>query len=67
MICLDQPVAGAKNFDSSKQGESSFGEVDVAETEELAEHDPGEPWGNTDNTDHGVVWGCFHGGSFSLE
>ena len=39
--------AGAKNLDSSKQDESSFGEVDVAETEELAEHDPGEPGGNT--------------------
>ena len=39
--------AGAKNLDSSKQDESSFGEVDVAETEKLAEHDPGEPGGNT--------------------
>ena len=37
--------AGAKNLD-----ESSFGEVDVAETEELAEHDPGEPGENTDYT-----------------
>ena len=36
-------MAGAKNLDSSKQDESSFGEVDVAETDELAEHDPGEP------------------------
>ena len=54
-------------MDSFEQDESSFGEVDVAETEKLAEHDPGEPWGNTDNTDQGVVWGCFHGGSFSLE
>ena len=42
--------AGAKNLDSSKQDESSFGEVDVAETEELAEYDPGEPGENTDNT-----------------
>jgi hypothetical protein len=27
-----------------------FGEVDLAETEKLAEHDPGESGGNTDNT-----------------
>ena len=26
----------------------------MAETEELAEHDPGEPGGNTDNTEQGV-------------
>ena len=46
----EAPGAGAKNLDSSEQDESSFEEVDVAETEELAEHDPGEPGGNTDNT-----------------
>ena len=33
-------------MDSSEQDESSFGEVDVAEKEELAEHDPGEPEGS---------------------
>jgi len=50
-------LSGAKNFDSSKQDESSFGEVDVAETEKLAEHDPGEPGRNTDNTEQGVGTG----------
>ena len=34
--------AGAKNLNSSKQDYSSFAEVDVAETEELAEHNLGE-------------------------
>ena len=37
----------------------------MAETEKLAEHDPGEPGRNTDNTEQGV--GIFNGGSFSLE
>ena len=37
----------------------------MAETEDLAEHDPGEPGGT--RTTHSRVWGCFHGGSFSLE
>ena len=46
--------AGAKNLNSSKQDYSSFAEVDVAETEELAEHNPGEPEGNTNNTEQGV-------------
>ena len=32
-----------------QQDESSFGEVE-AETEKHAEHDPGEPGGNMDNT-----------------
>ena len=41
-------------MDSSEQDESSFWEVDVAETEELAEHDPGELEGNTTNTEQGV-------------
>ena len=41
-------------MDSSKQDESSFGEVDVAETEELAKHNPGEPEGNTNNTEQSV-------------
>ena len=41
-------------MDFSKQDESSFGEVDVAETDELAKHDPGEPEGNTNNTEQGV-------------
>ena len=35
--------AGAKNLDSSVQDKSSFGEVDEAEAEELAEHYPSEP------------------------
>jgi hypothetical protein len=47
-------VSSAKNWDSTEQDESSFGEVDVAETEELAEHDPGVPEGNTNNTEQGV-------------
>ena len=34
--------AGAKILDWSDQEESSFAELDVAETEELAEKDPGE-------------------------
>ena len=46
--------AGAKNLDSSKQDEFFFWEVDVAETEELPEHDPGEPEGNMNNTEQGV-------------
>ena len=41
-------------MDSSEQDESSFGEVDAAETEELAEHDPGEPEENTNNTEQRV-------------
>ena len=41
-------------MDSSEQDEPSFGEVDVAETEELGEHDPGEPEGKTHNTEQGV-------------
>ena len=35
--------------------ESSFKEVDVAETEEFLEHDPGEPEGNMNKTEQ-VVW-----------
>ena len=35
--------AGAKILDWSNQNEPSFEELDVAETEELAENDPGEP------------------------
>ena len=31
-----------------------FGEVDVAETEELSELNPGEPEGNRNNTEQGV-------------
>ena len=46
--------AGARNVDSSWQDESSFGKVDVAETEDFAEHNPGEPEGNTNNTEQGV-------------
>ena len=38
----------------SPEDESSFGEGNVAETEELAEHDPGEPEGNMNNTEQGV-------------
>ena len=41
-------------MDFSEQDEFSFGEVDMAETEELAENDSGEPEGNTDNTEQGV-------------
>ena len=41
-------------MDFSEEDESSLGEVVVAETEELAEHDPGEPEGNTSNTEQGV-------------
>ena len=47
-------MSSAKNWDSTEQDESSFGEVDVAETEEHAEHDPGVPEGNTNNTEQGV-------------
>ena len=60
-------------MDSFEQDESSFGEVDVAETEELAEHNPGEPGEELGEysiilwTINSRVWGCFHGGSFSLE
>ena len=35
---------GAKILDWSNQDEPSFEELDVAETEELAENDQGEPW-----------------------
>ena len=41
-------------MDSSEQDEFSFGEVDVTETEELAENDPVEPEGNMNNTEQGV-------------
>ena len=33
----------ATNFDGSKQDEHSFGELDVTQTEELAENNLGEP------------------------
>ena len=46
--------AGTKNLDSSEQDESSFREVGVAEREELAEHNLGEPEGNTNYTEQGV-------------
>ena len=36
-------VAAAKMLDWSNQDEPSFEELDVAETEELAENNPGEP------------------------
>ena len=39
----------AKKLDSSDNDESSFEEVDVAETEKLAEHNPCEP-GRTQTT-----------------
>ena len=35
--------AGAKILDWSNQNEPSFEELDVAETEDLEENDPGEP------------------------
>ena len=41
-------------MDSSEQDESSFREVGVAESEELAEHDKGEPEGNTNYKEQGV-------------
>ena len=41
-------------MDSSEQDESSFEEVDVAEMEDFAENNPGEPGENTDNTEQGV-------------
>ena len=41
----------AKILDTSKQEESSFEEVDLVEMEEFAENNPGDPGGNTDNTE----------------
>ena len=47
------------NLDSSEQDESSFAELDVAETEELAEHDSGEQGEGLGNTEQSVGVGML--------
>ena len=48
--------AGAKVLDWSNQDESSFEDLDVAKTEELAENDPGEPGEGSINTGQVCKW-----------